>query len=305
MAFDIINFYRDHGISSVSEGHKHCQPGWVQSRCPFCTGNPGYHLGFNLADNYYNCWRCGFKPITQVIQAYLNCHFIKAKELATKYGNRFVTRLEKRERKWASRLKFPPATMDLRRRHILYLRERGFPAAQIIREWGLKATGASGPYRLRIIAPITFNDRLVSYQGRDITGKAKLKYKACAMNDEVIHHKKILYGLDQASGDSCLLVEGITDVWKLGPGTIAGFGIKMKYAQLRTIAEKYRRVFLMFDEGGDDLEEEIQAEQEIEKIGNELSLMGVDVEQVTDIGASDPGELDFDKARELKRKLLS
>ena len=62
---DIIRLYRDYGIDHKAEGHKHTRPGWVNTECPFCTGNPGMHLGWNLKEEYFFCWRCGWHaPIT-------------------------------------------------------------------------------------------------------------------------------------------------------------------------------------------------------------------------------------------------
>jgi hypothetical protein len=50
---DITRLLQDYNIDFVSENHKHSRPGWVNVRCPFCTGNEGYHLGFNLNEEYY------------------------------------------------------------------------------------------------------------------------------------------------------------------------------------------------------------------------------------------------------------
>jgi hypothetical protein len=50
---DIIGLYRDFGIEHRTEGHKHCRPGWVNTECPFCTGNAGLHLGWHIEEEYY------------------------------------------------------------------------------------------------------------------------------------------------------------------------------------------------------------------------------------------------------------
>ena len=55
---DIERIYRDYNIPHATEGHKHCREGWVNTACPFCSGNEGLHLGYNNADDYYFCWRC-------------------------------------------------------------------------------------------------------------------------------------------------------------------------------------------------------------------------------------------------------
>ena len=49
---DVLRLYQDYGVDHLTEGHKHCRDGWVNTPCPFCSGNDGYHLGWNLYDNY-------------------------------------------------------------------------------------------------------------------------------------------------------------------------------------------------------------------------------------------------------------
>ena len=72
-----------------------------------------------------------------------------------------------------------PKHTELTRPHKNYLIKRNFDPDELEFKWRLVSTGPVGPYKHRIIAPIYFNEKLVSYQGRDITDKAKLKYKAC------------------------------------------------------------------------------------------------------------------------------
>ena len=85
---DIIKFYEDYGISYLLEGHKHCRPGWVNTECPFCTGNPGVHLGFSLTENYFHCWRCGGKNTVETIQKLVGCSKDEARRIFKEYGGR-------------------------------------------------------------------------------------------------------------------------------------------------------------------------------------------------------------------------
>jgi hypothetical protein len=110
-----------------------------------------------------------------------------------------------------------------------------------------------------------FQNRLVSYQGRDYTGKQALRYKACRKEKELIHHKHILYGWDQL-GDAAVIVEGITDVWRLGFGACCPFGIKYTPSQLRLLAEKKRR-YVLFDT------EDKQARKMGKQLARQLSIM--------------------------------
>lgn len=144
----------------------------------------------------------------------------------------------------ASKLKLPLCG-ELGAMHIQYLESRGFDAEKLESLWGLMGTKGIGRYPNRIIAPIFLNGTTVSYQGRDVTGKQKLRYKACSLEKEVIHHKNTLYGIDNCK-DSIVVVEGITDVWRLGYGAVCTFGIKYTTSQLRMIASKKRR-YIMYD----------------------------------------------------------
>lgn len=296
MAFDAEEFFRDNAVNVRTEGHKHCRPGWINMPCPFCTGNPGYHLGYNLSADFFRCWRCGFHSITEVVREIAGVPWGKAKDLTREYwtGSRSLAQ-DIRKRAAATELKFPSGTEDLSPRHLSYLTRRGFKAVEVRDTWRLLATGPTGPYRHRIIAPIRYNRRLVSYQGRDFTGKQREPYKACAIEEEVINHKEILYGLDEVPGREVILVEGITDVWRLGPGAVAGFGIEMKQSQILLLAEKFRKVFVMFDD-------DPQAVKKAWEISSGLSMVGVDTEICLIEG--DPGALEQRKADEYVRQLI-
>jgi len=298
MIFDAENFLIDHGIRYISEGTKHCQAGWIQMECPFCTGNAGHHLGYNLSKDFFNCWRCGFHSTIEVIHAFSLVGWEKAKQMRKDYVTHMSNRshlIPERSGEKASKVIYPIGTEEPTRRHLSYLESRGYDPERIVKEWGLLGTGPIGPYKHRVIAPIHYHKHLVSFQGRDYTGKSDLKYKACPQDMEVIDHKKVLYGLDQVVGKMCVLVEGITDVWRLGPGAVASFGIETKPSQIYLMAEKMRKVFVMFDD-------DPQAVKQAEEIAYNLAMCGVDCEICLIDG--DPGGLDQDTADDYMADLL-
>lgn len=294
--FDAREFVKDYGIAHVEEGHKHSRYGWLQIPCPFCTGNPGYHLGFNFEHNIWNCWRCGFHPTLKIIHHFNNSHsWQDSKKILRHYDSDEAYTAGTRNTNKATKVKYPASTGPLKNAHKNYLIKRKFNPKKIQRKWNLLGTTQIGSYKYRIIAPIYYNGVLVSYQGRDITDKHQLKYKACAGSNEIIDHKHILYGYDQAEGSSCILVEGITDVWRLGYGSVASFGIKTKPNQLTLLAEKFKTVYIMFDD-------DPQAVENAEDIGNELSLMGLDC-YICQIDG-DPGDLSQKEADKIRKKLI-
>ena len=88
----IIQLYQDFGLDYKTEGHKHCRPGWVNVECPFCVGNPGYHLGFEVNNEYFYCWRCGAHPLILTLSKLLNLSNQKVYDLVKQYGGQ--TRLK-------------------------------------------------------------------------------------------------------------------------------------------------------------------------------------------------------------------
>ena len=292
--FDFNAYSNDNALETAPMGHKHTRDGWIQVECPFCTGNPGYHLGFNESTGFFNCWRCGWHPNLEVIKFFSGVGWEKAKEILQEYETGIGPSIE-HTREIAKALSLPMGTTRLKRRHRRYLRSRGFDDRKIEEDWELWATGPIGPYKHRIIAPIYFNRYLVSYQGRDFTNKASLRYKACRLKDEVIHHQQILYGIDHAIHHKAILVEGITDAWRLGHGAVACFGIDMTKNQFLLLMERFTEVFIMFDD-------DPQAIQKAKDIAGNLSMVGVSTEVC--IIEGDPGGLSQTKADRYKVQLL-
>jgi len=92
-----------------------------------------------------------------------------------------------------------------------------------------------------------------------------------------------------------MVVEGITDVWRLGDGCCATFGTKVRLAQVRLLAE-YSQVFFVYDG-------EAQAQALARKLCRALSGMGVQAENIL-LDGGDPGDMEQDEAQKLKQELL-
>ena len=172
-----------------------------------------------------------------------------------------------------------------------------FDPKKLIHEWNLKGTLFLGAYKFRIIAPIYFQGKLVSYQGRDITEKSPLRYKTCPKTLEILHHKHCLYGIDKAKSDYIVVTEGITDVWRLGPGAVATFGIQWNLEQAKLLMN-YKRVFIMFDK-------QPQAKQQAEKLANFLALTSIEVHIITLDNSDDPAEMTQYEADKLMTDLCN
>jgi len=298
--FNCRRFYEDNGIDYVDgdSNAKHSRQGWVNKECPFCTGNPGNHLGFNETKGYFRCWRCGFHPIEEVIKELLRVPWSSAKELKRGYGGK------------AGKIKpvFAPKTKDiqvalpyeagpLKKAHKEYLRARRFDPKILEEIWNLLGTTNKGYYKNRIIAPIFFKNELVSYQGRDITDEADIRYKACRKEEEKILHQEVLYGYDLTDKKNVAVVEGITDAWRLGPGAVCTFGLGVSAGQMKLLSE-FTNIFVLRDFT------DPQAYKEACQLSAELALLGKNVELLWIEKGTDPADLSQQEANWLMRELL-
>lgn len=290
----------EYHIDTAPPGHKHAREGWVNVPCPFCTGNPGYHLGYEETKDRFRCWRCGFKKHMDVVMRLTGVGSQEARLLLRRFKGRPRPRVQSArevKRRRISKLKMPAGCGPMTEAHRRYLRGRGFDPDRLARLWGLLGTGPIGDYKFRVIAPISHEDELVSYQGRDITGKHPLKYKACPQSEEVMDHHHTLYGLDKVPGDAVVVVEGIADVWRLGYGAVATFGIAYTRQQV-SLLRGFRSRFVMFDSG------DPQALEQARVLAAELSAFKGSTEIVT-LDAGDPGEMGQEEADALMRELLT
>jgi DNA primase (bacterial type) len=301
--FAILQFLRDRRIDHTTSGAR-SRPGWVQINCPFCGGGSrGYDLGVKIDDARCACWRCRGKHISEVVRALTKCGPEELRSILSQYGGG-RSRPIKLEREEESPIKavhrkkqckLPAGTSEMMERHFNYLDARGYDPELLEEVYGLKGTGRLGDYAHRIILPITFEGRVVSFQGRDITGRAELRYKACAMVDETVHHKHVLYGWDLAKKKSCVIVEGAADAWRLGPGSLATFGTGFTAQQAALLAGRFSRVFLAFDP-------EPQAQKVAEELAWVLSNAGVET-VVVELDGTDPGDMAQKEADALMKEM--
>jgi len=296
MFIDFSRFCSDYGIPIADPGHKHGRVGWISCECPFCTGNPGFHLGYNTASGYFNCWRCGWHPDAKVLETLAHVSWKEAKALILKYES--LARF-KRQSEVHIQIPFelPSGTLPCTDRHRKYLVKRGYDADSVIDRWNLLGTGWKSLMPFRLIIPISHKGETVSYQGRDITGRSELRYKACPKIMEKVHHKHILYGLDDVPEDWVIIVEGVPSVWRLGPGAVATFGAKFTLSQVRLL-QPFKRRYIFFDSDSAGM-------SQAKKLAEYLSVM----RGITEIwqyrgSGKDPGDMSQKEANQLIREML-
>lgn len=292
--FDFRRYARDKGIEIAEAGqHHHTHQGWIQTHCPLCAGGTrGFHLGFNISKGYFSCWRCGGLSVWKYLKTVESGDIkgILQKYSGKSLNGRRVVRLRKPD------CSPPPGLGKLKKFHKEYLTSRGFAWKAVSRTWDLKATGqCSGDWSWRVVAPIRARSgRIVAYLGRSI-GEALPKYKMTADEDCAEDPKSFLYGIDKVDSDTVLIVEGVTDAWRFGPGAVAALGVTWKKPQAN-ILRNFKRRFVIFDpdEAG---------RKKAETLAKWLSFYPGETEIIEGLRC-DPGDLSDEEAQEIKAELL-
>ena len=293
--FNAEKFCLDYNIESAPRGNRHHRKGWMNISCPHCSGAFGYYLGINIKGGYSSCYRCGYHWLPNTIAAVARVPINQAIQLIARYSTGEILQEYQEKINRKSKLDLPPEFERLSSIHWAYLKQRNFNPATA-RSHHLLGTCMRGNYAMRIIAPIYLDGMLVSYQGRDVTGKQSLRYKACAAEDEVWPHQDTLYGIDDCKKDTVIIVEGITDRWRMGADSVAVFGIDWSASQARMIANRFKKFFVIFDD-------EEAAQEKALSLYHYLTARNLDGEIITLNTGGDPGELTDKTVIELKGDL--
>lgn len=262
--------------------------GWLNVCCPFCPeGDSKFKLGIN-PKGYGHCWRCGGHDLEEILCKLLGIRRRRALELRNEFrgSGRFLDE---------SKLLEAPATVvppgaPLGAAHKEYLRGRGFDPDWLAVEYGLLGTAPDEEWQgkffgNRVIIPIRDSGgKVCSFQGRDITGESKLRYKGCPIELSPLHYKRTLYGVEFARAGFVVVVEGIFDQWRLGRGSVATYGTDLTRHQIALLA-KFQRLLFAFDS-------EPKAQEKAMKYARELAAMGREVGVVDlELGERDLGDL--------------
>ena len=298
MAIDIESLLTKYKINYRTSGPQ-VTSGWVNIRCPFC-GDAGEHLGYSPKLDLFTCWRCGVKNKWRVISKLLNASEDKVTAVLDEFykvGNdneKFV--------KMSETCQLPENERKLLPSHKRYINGRGFDPDYLEKTWGLVSCGNYGNYRNRIIIPIYYDGRLVSFHSRSIKSNTEIKAKACPQQDEVIRHKELLYGFDRVPGNTVIVSEAPFDKWRWGDEGVATFGIKWTEHQVALLS-CFSNIFLIFDSNiVDGIEKEKTAQKQAEELSDRLAIWNK-VWLITDLGC-DPADLSQRRANRIKQGFL-
>jgi len=297
----LYSFFDEHGIQYWTSG-KNVSRGWVNIQCVFpdCDDSSN-HLGISLESGRYHCWKCGNKGFTDaIVQKISGCSWSRAKLLAEQFtlnsaGTESVEPSPATRPKPSDLLK--GFSYDLSPLYRNYLEKRNFDPDYLQQKYGIMASGNTGGFKFRVIAPVRMADKVVSYIGRGITDRIVPKYKVCPDSEAKVPRRELIYNLDSIRGrGTAMIVEGMTDVWRLGDGVVAVFTTSFSMSQVAAICRAgAQKVFIIFDP-------ERQAQEKARQFAHSLLVRFPSIERV-ELPGCDPGDLGDDDARALRREL--
>jgi DNA primase len=266
MKIDIQNILDQFDIDYKTSG-KNIGRGWIGiEECPFCGGG-GFHCGIKSSGCGFSCFICGEKGgIVKLLLRLLKIPYFRIQELIQSNSIKYYKASEVTFRE-VPIIKIP-GTTTLSPALKLYLKNRNLDAEYIQHNFGIFDGDITGDYKYRIIIPIYFYNELVTFIGRDYTGKQTLRYKNYPSELSKLSTGEILYGFDEL-GDDCIVTEGVFDKWNIGINCCAALGVVITSEQIKLLLSK-KRILILFDNGK-------AGQEKAEQLYSILTFAGKDV----------------------------
>ncbi len=289
--------FNDYGVPSVDNVNR----GWINVTCPFCNDRT-YNGGFNITGNYFHCWKCGGHSLIPSLSKVLNIPKSEVREIVEEYEGNIIGESTRKIPK-AQRLELPTDTFT--KVEEKYLLNRGFNPSDLRDKYKIVGGGIVGRWSHRIIIPLILNGRIVSWTARSILSKEEInrlkipRYQNLSIEESIVDPKSTLYNLDNAIGDTVVLTEGAFDVIRLGDNFVSSFGTELTQNQLFQLKQRFRKVYIMFDN-------ESKAQEKARRYGMQLCSMGLDVEIVdaySDFNKNDGAELSDEEVKIIRKEL--
>lgn len=283
----------ERGVDFVEGGsHRHVREGWIGLDCPWCGTVGKYHLGIHLSSLSAHCWRCGRKSVAEVVASVVGCSFRQARRLVSGMS-RFAEASEREDRGVRGELRVPAGVGPLQEPHRRWLESRGLDPDRVERLWGLRGIGLSARLPWSIWVPVHLDGRTVSWTTRAIGPAAGRRWVHANPDEEVLPIKSTLYGWDYVRS-AAIVVEGASDVWRIGPGAVALFGTSATSSQLRLLSAVPRRIVC--------LDSEPAAQRAARALADSLGAFPGET-LVVELSSPDPGEATDDEVMELRKFL--
>lgn len=274
-------------------------------KCPCCDDH-SRHGNLDPQTGSYSCWRCkGTHPTSALALASGRPRAIVEK-LVKQYTTGDVQ--VKKKKVYASELQIPGGTHPLPIQ-TKYLESRGLDPSALEFNYGIrygrpgeKANGIDVSFRI-IIPVLDEFGTPIAWQARDTTGRSQFRYVFPRSSECLEDSKNVIYGAHLArSRKRIVVVEGVFDAWKLGPGAVCTFGTSVTEKQVRALAD-WEEVVIAFDN-------EPEAQYHAQEIALKLAPCGVQV-QIADTNfgfnedgtARDVGDATPEEIREFREYL--
>ncbi len=291
---DIKSILNEYRVPFRSAGqHEHARHGWVQIDCPFCSPRSSrFRLGINLVGGYANCWSCGHRRLLDVLHEALRLPYSECNGLLGRVG------WARPERAPVARGRFrePKGVGPLWAPHRRYLEKRGFDPDLIQELWDVQGIGIASRLAWRLWIPIHLEGHPVSWTSRSIGDADHSKYITAKPDEEDVTAKTLLYGEDYVR-QVMVICEGPLDVWAIGPGAVATFGLSYTRDQFFRMVDHPVRV-VCFDS-------EPSAQLVARRLVDELKLWPGETYNVELQTGKDPAECDGKELEDLRGRFLS
>ena len=273
--------------------------GWINVICPYC-GTTSFHLGFNIAHDYSNCFKCGGHNLRMALKKVLNIPETTLSEILEPFQtkNKILKKLNNKENLNKKKIELPEYPLSKTEQD--YLLKRHFNPKELIRSFNIQGGGWVGEWKNRIIIPIYISGKLITYVGRTIIPDREPRYKFLSNEESVINPKKIFFNLDNCSNSYAVLLEGLFDVMRFGNDSICGFGITLTREQVWYLSERFKKIYIIFDNERGAVKK--AREYAVLLSGHGLEVFIVDI---ADYGVKDIGEMSPYKIKLLKKEMFN
>jgi hypothetical protein len=325
MNFDWQQFLDRNKIEYATSG-PNVSRGNVAIACPLCRDDPSQHMVISTQGHGWWCWRNrehkGKSPV-RLVQTLLRCSFEQALHIVQ--GSTFLPEDFHSQVMALMGAGPPPAVRDAlvlpdefkrfgrqpsSRPYINYLRRRNFTEKEILKfhnRHGL-VYASRGAFKGRIVFPIKFEGRLVTWTGRTVSPNVTVRYKTLSADKEKAEQDQLPPALApinnyllwwddliDCDADTLILCEGPFDALKV---TTLGWneGVKatcfftqspgpLQVDLLHELIPRFKNRYLLLDQN---------TIPTLIKVSAELLSLGVEPLKLP-VGVKDPGELTGDQ----------
>ncbi len=260
---DIKNILDELGIDS-KVGGKNVGANDRNIDCPYCYADK--HLGISVNTGFVNCWICEFEDayrknkngdmirpgLVQVLMEASEAGWKEIRDILELNGWEAFASDKDNEINLSEICSFPNGsktfTVKSKAQALAsrYIWDRRF-SRDTPERYNLQVAG-EGAYKGRIIIPVYLNGEMVCYTSRDYTGRQD-RYKNSFFTNSKMRMRDTLYNYDVARRfDHVYLVEGPTDVWRMGADTMGVFRSALSRGQRNLITQAgFRSLTIVFD----------------------------------------------------------